>query len=173
MEIIMTDVGEREDLIAFQVLLPVSMLNEARNQARSLELKGVGAYVRQLIQADLARQMLDAWGTDEEPTAGQRSTWEGNRYGTGSFLLQAVAPPANNSVTVRVRWRRNGGRGHTNFLTAEALRSEFSDFKTTGSTPGILYLRGGVYGRVESVMGYPGGALVTLSLHREYPGRKK
>jgi hypothetical protein len=165
---------EKEKLVAFQVLLPVSMLEKAKEHADALQLKSVGAYVRQLIASDLDRVTLDAWGADIEPNAGERSTWEGSDFGKGSFLLQVVSPPASDTMTVRVRWRRNGGRGHTNYLTARDLLSgEFEAFGSRDKARRILYIRGGLYGMVESVMGFPGGAWVTLHLHREYPGKRK
>lgn len=160
----------KENLIPFQVLLPPAMLREVKGRADALQLGSVGAYVRQVVAADLGKVVLDAWGADSEPTDGERQTWEGSEFGEGHFLLHVEAPPSNESITCRVRWRRNGGRGHTNFLTArDLLQGGFESFGSRDRSRRVVYLRGGLYGTVESVMGFEGGAWVTLRLHRTYP----
>lgn len=45
----------KEPKVAFQVLLPVSLLEATRQRCRELQVNSVGGFIRQLLAAELAR----------------------------------------------------------------------------------------------------------------------
>lgn len=158
----------KKKTIAFQVILEEATWRAARSRAKELGEPSLGGYLRRLIAGDLGDLPFDAWGAEEPPSQSVRAAWDDAIEGRGTFQLHPVQPPANGYLTARVRWRINGNGGHSRFLTTATL-GQFPIFVSEQPQRRVLYVRGGMFGLVDSILQTGGAALVTFRLSAAHP----
>ena len=108
-----------------------------------------------------AASPLEAFGADHKPIPAQVATWEGNV--SPHYKLEVVAAPAYGHMTVRVRANLTGGRGFTEPLSTKGLLVD-ATFGHRDLDRRVIYLRGGTFWKVHTMVDYRGAALVTLEL---------
>jgi hypothetical protein len=147
-------------LVNVQVPMPGKLVALAKDRAAELGLP-LATWARTVLIRELAVPLLDAFAAERPPTPAEVTTWEGNV--SPHYKLEAVATPAYDHMTVRVRENRGGGRGFTDPLSTRGLLAS-TMLGHSDQNRRVIYLRGGTFWKVHTMVDYHGAALVTLTL---------